>query len=185
MNFRELWKKWWISFRSGSKIGPIRMNSCAMDLSWIIGPRPVHSCCCSKDKAIELRDKLDNFRDRFMVDLAIEMRVKQGLLFVPDADCSTCLIQVSDAIADDVKSMHAGVVNLRGELSVIPVKHLLNRKFIPGSGKASPEQKELDDLVRVLRGNGLPLHDPCMEGARLDIISKMGSRASTTTMWSG
>jgi len=78
--------------------------------------------------------------------------------------------------------MHAGVVNLRGELSVIPIKHLLNREFIPGSGKASPEQKELDDLVRALRGNGLPLHDPCMEGARLDIISKMGSRAPTTTM---
>jgi len=46
-----------------------------------------------KDKAIELRDKLDSFRDRFMVDLAIEMRVKQGLLFVPDIDCPTCLDQ--------------------------------------------------------------------------------------------
>jgi len=46
-----------------------------------------------KDKAIELQDKLVNFRDRFMVDLAIEMRVKQGLLFVPNADCLTCLIQ--------------------------------------------------------------------------------------------
>ena len=27
-----------------------------------------------------------------MMDLAIEMRVKQGLLFVPDIDCPICLI---------------------------------------------------------------------------------------------
>ena len=39
-----------------------------------------------KDKAIEMRDKLDSFRDRFMVDLMIEMRVKQGLLFVLHTD---------------------------------------------------------------------------------------------------
>ena len=31
-----------------------------------------------KDRAIELRDKLDNFKDRFMVELTIDMRVEQG-----------------------------------------------------------------------------------------------------------
>ena len=45
-----------------------------------------------KDKAIEMRDKLDSFRDRFMVDLMIEMRVKQGLLFVLHTDWPTWLI---------------------------------------------------------------------------------------------
>jgi len=45
-----------------------------------------------KDRAIELRDKLDNFKDRFMVELTIDMRVEQGLVFRPDSDCPTCLI---------------------------------------------------------------------------------------------
>ena len=31
-----------------------------------------------KEKATELRDKLDNFKDRFMVELTIDMRVEQG-----------------------------------------------------------------------------------------------------------
>jgi len=45
-----------------------------------------------KDKATELRDKLDCFRIRFMDDLTIEI---QGLIFVPNIhiDCPTCLIQ--------------------------------------------------------------------------------------------
>ena len=46
-----------------------------------------------KGRATELRDKLDSFRDKFMVDLAIETRVKQGLMLVPDFDCPTCLIR--------------------------------------------------------------------------------------------
>ena len=45
-----------------------------------------------KDRAIELRDKLDNFKDRFMAELMIDMRVEQGLVFGPDSDCPTCLI---------------------------------------------------------------------------------------------
>ena len=45
-----------------------------------------------KDRAIELRDKLDNFRGKFMMELAIDMRVEQGLVSVPDSDCPTCLI---------------------------------------------------------------------------------------------
>jgi len=45
-----------------------------------------------KDSAIELRNKLDNFKDKFMVELTIDMRVEQGLAFAPDSDCPTCLI---------------------------------------------------------------------------------------------
>ena len=64
-----------------------------------------------KDKAIELWDKLDDFRDKFMVDLAIEIRVKQGLM------CLILIVQlvwltVSDAMADDMKSMTAGIENI-------------------------------------------------------------------------
>jgi len=45
-----------------------------------------------KDRATELRDKLDNFKDRFIVELTIDMRVEQGLVFGSDSDCPTCLI---------------------------------------------------------------------------------------------
>ena len=44
-----------------------------------------------KDRAIELRDKLEDFRERFIVELMIDMRVEQGLVFAPDSDCLTCL----------------------------------------------------------------------------------------------
>jgi len=39
--------------------------------------------------------------------------------------------------------------------------------------KASTEQKELDDLVRALGGNRLPLRDPCMPGTRTAILRKI------------
>ena len=45
-----------------------------------------------KDRATELRDKLDNFKDKFMEELMIDMRVEQGLVFAPDSDCPTYLI---------------------------------------------------------------------------------------------
>ena len=45
-----------------------------------------------KDRATELRDKFDNFKDRFMVELTIDMRVEQGLVFGSDSDCPVCLI---------------------------------------------------------------------------------------------
>jgi len=44
------------------------------------------------DKTTNLQDKLDSFGDRFMGDLTIKIRVKQGLIFVPHIDCPTCLI---------------------------------------------------------------------------------------------
>jgi len=64
-----------------------------------------------KDKAIELWDKLDDYTDKFMVDLAIEIRVKQGLM------CLILIVQlvwlmVADPMADDMKSMTAGIENI-------------------------------------------------------------------------
>ena len=37
-----------------------------------------------KEKAIELKDKLDAFKDKFDRNLAIDIRVEQGLVFIPD-----------------------------------------------------------------------------------------------------
>jgi len=33
--------------------------------------------------------------------------------------------------------------------------------------------QQLDDLVRALGGNRLPLRDPCMEGTRHDILQEI------------
>ena len=46
-----------------------------------------------KDKAIELRRKLDTFAGNFGRDLLIEIRAEQGLIFVPDIQCINCLIR--------------------------------------------------------------------------------------------
>ena len=46
-----------------------------------------------KEKVVEQKDKLNNFKDKFMVELTIDMRVEQGLVFAPDPDCPTCLIR--------------------------------------------------------------------------------------------
>jgi len=45
-----------------------------------------------KEKAIELKDKLDAFKDEFDRHLAIEILAKQGLVFVPDIHNPTQLI---------------------------------------------------------------------------------------------
>jgi len=37
-----------------------------------------------KEKAIELKDKLDAFKDKFDRNLVIDIRVEQGLVFIPD-----------------------------------------------------------------------------------------------------
>jgi len=36
-----------------------------------------------KDRAIELQRDLDGFRERFMLDLMIEVQLRQGLVLVP------------------------------------------------------------------------------------------------------
>jgi len=45
-----------------------------------------------KDKAVELQNKVDKFKDRLMTELIMDMRFKQGLVFVSDTGCPTCLI---------------------------------------------------------------------------------------------
>jgi len=46
-----------------------------------------------KDKANELRKKLDAFTGNFDRDLLIEIRAGQGLIFVPDIQCPGRLIR--------------------------------------------------------------------------------------------
>jgi len=46
-----------------------------------------------KNKAVELQNKIDNFKDRLMRELMIDMRFKQGLVFVSETDCPTFLIR--------------------------------------------------------------------------------------------
>jgi len=46
-----------------------------------------------KDKAIELRKKLDVFAGNFDRDLLIEIRAEQGLIFVSDIQCVNHLIR--------------------------------------------------------------------------------------------
>jgi len=72
-----------------------------------------------KDKAVELRGKLDNFKRKLMVELTIDIRVKQGLVLVSPLIVQLVWFVVSDAIVDDVKSGLAGIANLQGGLSVI------------------------------------------------------------------
>ena len=36
-----------------------------------------------KDKVIELREKLDDFAERFRTDVLLDLRVEQGLVSVP------------------------------------------------------------------------------------------------------
>jgi len=42
-----------------------------------------------KEKAIELKDKLDAFKDKFDRNLAIDIRAEQGLVFLPDINRPT------------------------------------------------------------------------------------------------
>ena len=57
---------------------------------------------------------------------------------------------------------------------------MLNENFILEIAKSSIEQKELDDLVRALGENRLPLRDPCMAGTRLDILQEIETRINST-----
>ena len=79
------------------------------------------------------------------------------------------------AIANDVKSIHAGVSNIQGELSMIPGEHSCNENFISENAKADAEKKELGDLVSALGGNKLTLRAPCMDGTRNDILQAIES----------
>ena len=73
-----------------------------------------------KDKAIELREKLDDFAERFRTDVLLDLRVEQGLVSVAIFIVQVVWFVVPVAIANDVKSIHAGVSNIQGRLSIIP-----------------------------------------------------------------
>jgi len=47
-----------------------------------------------KDKAIELRKKVDAFAGNFGRDLLLEIRAEQGLIFVSDIRGPNCLIRI-------------------------------------------------------------------------------------------
>ena len=77
---------------------------------------------------------------------------------------------VSAAIANDVKSIHAGVSNIQGRLSVIHSQHSCIENFISENEKTVADKKELDDLVSTLGGKKLELRKSCMEGTCSDIL---------------
>jgi len=83
-----------------------------------------------KCKENELRDNLDAFADKFDRDLLIEIFVEQGLVSVPIFIVQVVLFVVPDAIANDVKSIHAGVSNIQGRLCVIHGLHSCIEIFI-------------------------------------------------------
>ena len=51
-----------------------------------------------KDKAIELRKKVDAFAGNFGRDLLLEIRAEQGLIFVPDIHGPNCLIRIQPSL---------------------------------------------------------------------------------------
>jgi len=50
----------------------------------------------------------------------------------------------------------------------------------PENAREVAEQKLLDDLMRALGGNRLPLRDPCMAGTRLDILQRIETETKRT-----
>ena len=76
-----------------------------------------------KGKAIELRDNLDAFTDKF--DQALH-RARSGLLFI----VQVVWFMVPATIANDVKSIHASISNIQDRLSVIHCQHSFIKNFI-------------------------------------------------------
>jgi len=75
------------------------------------------------DKVIELRDKLDGFKDRFIVDLAIEMRIKQGLVFVSILIVRLVWFVITDAIAHGKSALAASItIRLQATWNIVPVR---------------------------------------------------------------
>jgi len=61
-----------------------------------------------RQKAIGLWDKLDGFKDRFIVDPAIDMRIKQGLVFLPILIVRIWFV-ITDATAHDKSALAASI----------------------------------------------------------------------------
>ena len=83
-----------------------------------------------KCKENELRDNLDAFADKFDRDLLIEIFVEQGLVSVHIFIVQVVLFMVLATIANDIKSIHAGISNIQGKLCVIHGQHLYIENFI-------------------------------------------------------
>ena len=71
-------------------------------------------------EAIELRKKVDGFRERFTVDLMLKVQIGQGLVSVPILIMSIIWFMVPTMVENDVKIIQTDVANIRGRLSVIP-----------------------------------------------------------------
>ena len=67
---------------------------------------------------------------------------------------------------NDMKIMQTDVANARGGLSVIPDR-------LPSHVIYIPENKELDDLVRAIGENRLPLRKSCMKDTRTIILEEI------------
>ena len=81
---------------------------------------------------------------------------------------------VSVPIANDVKSIHAGVSNIQGRLSVIHGLHSCIENLISYNGKTVTEKKE---LVSALGGKKLKLRKSCMEDTHSDILQAIEPRS--------
>ena len=73
-----------------------------------------------KDEAIELRKKVDGFRERFTVDLTVEVRIGQGVVCVPISIVLIIELVEPAIMENDVKIIRTDVANTLGGLSVIP-----------------------------------------------------------------
>ena len=133
-----------------------------------------------KDKATELRN-IDSFRDRFMGEFKIEIRVKQGLIFVPDIDCLTCLIR-GIRFYGEWCEVYSGWAVCDSYSVLITYFFFVHVDILstPENAKRAAEQKKLEDLLRALGGNRLSLCDPCMEGTRLDILQQIETGIKST-----
>ena len=80
--------------RNGSKVGQVRISVARDGLTTESLVAAKHVLVVPhKDKAIELRKKLDTFARNFDRDLLIEIRAEQGLIFVFDIHCPSRLIR--------------------------------------------------------------------------------------------
>ena len=106
------------------------MNSSEMDSSLNLSSQSSTSSLPLKGKAIVLRDSLYAFADKFDRDLLIEIFVEQGLVSVHIFIVQVVLFMVLATIANDIKSIHAGISNIQGRLCVIHGQHLYIENFI-------------------------------------------------------
>ena len=83
-----------------------------------------------KCKENELRDNLDAFADKFDRDLLIEIFVEQDLVSMHIFIVQVVLFMVLATIANDIKSIHAGISNIQGRLCVIHGQHSYIKNFI-------------------------------------------------------